>query len=104
MHETESQVILNGSYDVGFTMDLVCKDVGLFDQLASSMNIPTEISPLITEIFQKGRDKYGDRAWSSMIVKRLEDACEIDLRADGFPEELVDDTPRREGYEVTIEN
>jgi 3-hydroxyisobutyrate dehydrogenase len=68
------------------------------------MNIPTEISPLITEIFQKGRDKYGDRAWSSMIVKILEDACETDLRADGFPEELVDDTPRREGYEVTIEN
>ena len=104
VHETESQVIMNGSYNINFTMDLVCKDVGLFDQLASSMNIPTEISPLITEIFQKGRDKYGDRAWSSMIVKRLEDACETDLRADGFPEELVDDTPRREGYEVTIEN
>ena len=44
------------------------------------------------------------QAWSSMIVKRLEDACETELRADGFPEELVDDTPRREGYEVTIEN
>ena len=34
VHETESQVILNGSRDIGFTMDLVIKDVGLFDQLA----------------------------------------------------------------------
>ena len=102
VHETESQVIMNGSYNINFTMDLVCKDVGLFDDLAKSMNIPTEISPLITEIFKKGRDEYGDRAWSSMIVKRLEDACQADLRADGFPSELIDDTPRREGYEIKI--
>ncbi len=104
VHETESQVIMNGSYNINFTMDLVCKDVGLFDDLAKSMDIPTEISPLITEIFKKGRDKYGDRAWSSMIVKRLEDACQADLRADGFPSELIDDTPRRGGYEVKIGN
>ncbi len=104
VHETESQVIMNGSYNINFTMDLVCKDVGLFDDLAQSMSIPTEISPLITEIFKKGREKYGDRAWSSMIVKRLEDSCQTDLRADGFPAELVDDTQRREGYEVKIEN
>ena len=102
VHETESQVIMNGSYNINFTMDLVCKDVGLFDDLAKSMSIPTEISPLITEIFKKGRDEYGDRAWSSMIVKRLEDACQADLRADGFPSELIDDTPRREGYEIKI--
>ena len=37
VHETESQVILNGSYDVGFTMDLVCKDVGLFDKLTKNL-------------------------------------------------------------------
>ena len=28
VHETESQVILNGSYDIGFTMDLAVKDLG----------------------------------------------------------------------------
>tara|TARA_B110001454_G_C12720246_1_gene434376 strand:- start:3656 stop:4612 length:957 start_codon:yes stop_codon:yes gene_type:complete len=104
VHETESQVIMNGSYNINFTMDLVCKDVGLFDQLATDMKIPAEVSPLITEIFKKGREQYGDRAWSSMIVKRLEDACETNLRAPGFPEELVDSTSRREGYEVKIKN
>ena len=100
VHETESQVIMNGSYNINFTMDLVCKDVGLFEKLAKDMNVPTEISPLITKIFKEGREKYGDRAWSSMIVKRLEDACDEDLRAPGYPDELVDDTPRRKGYEV----
>ena len=28
VHETESQVILNGSYDIGFTIDHACKDIG----------------------------------------------------------------------------
>ena len=30
VHETESQVILNGSYNINFTMDLVLKDTGFF--------------------------------------------------------------------------
>jgi 3-hydroxyisobutyrate dehydrogenase len=85
-------------------MDLVCKDVGLFEKLAQDMQVPTEVSPLITKIFKDGRKKYGDRAWSSMIVKRLEDACGEDLRAYGYPDELVDDTPRRKGYEVIPSN
>jgi 3-hydroxyisobutyrate dehydrogenase len=68
------------------------------------MQVPTEVSPLITKIFKEGREKYGDRAWSSMIVKRLEDACGEDLRASGYPDELVDDTPRRKGYEVIPNN
>ena len=100
VHETESQVIMNGSYNINFTMDLVCKDIGLFDQLARENKIPAELSPLLKEIFHDGRNRYGDRAWSSMIVKRLEESCATDLRADGFPAELVDDTPRREGFEV----
>ncbi|MEM7238520.1 MAG: NAD(P)-dependent oxidoreductase, partial [Pseudomonadota bacterium] len=33
VHETESQVILNGSRDISFTMDLVLKDIGLFQQV-----------------------------------------------------------------------
>ena len=72
VHETESQVILNGSYDVGFTMDLVCKDAGLFDKLIKKYEIPAEFSSLILEIFQRGRKTLGDRALSTSIVKLLE--------------------------------
>ena len=100
VHETESQVILNGSYNINFTMDLVLKDIGLFDDLANKLNAPLEISPRIVEIFKDGQKKYGSRAWSSMIVKRMEDINNIDFRADGFPKELIDDEPEEKGYEI----
>jgi len=100
VHETESQVILNGSYNINFTMDLVLKDTGLFDNLAKKLNAPLEISPKIVEIFKDGQKKYGSRAWSSMIVKRMEDLNKIDFRAKGFPDELVDNEPEEKGYEI----
>ena len=100
VHETESQVILNGSYNINFTMDLVLKDTGLFDDLANKLNAGLEISPKIVDIFKDGKKKYGSRAWSSMIVKRLEESNNIDFRADGFPEELTDNEPEEKGYEI----
>ena len=100
VHETESQVILNGSYNINFTMDLVLKDTGLFDNLAKKLNAPLEISPQIVEIFKDGKKKYGSRAWSSMIVKRMEDLNNIDFRANGFPDELIDNEPEEKGYEI----
>ena len=100
VHETESQVILNGSYNINFTMDLVLKDTGLFDELAEKLNAPLELSPKVVEIFKDGQKKYGSRAWSSMIVKRMEDANNIDFRAPGFPSELTDDEPEEKGYEI----
>ena len=100
VHETESQVILNGSYNINFTMDLVLKDTGLFDNLAKKLNAPLEISPQIVKIFKDGQKKYGSRAWSSMIVKRMEDLNNINFRAKGFPDELVDNEPEEKGYEI----
>jgi 3-hydroxyisobutyrate dehydrogenase len=100
VHETESQVILNGSYNINFTMDLVLKDTGLFDDLAKKLGAPLEISPKVVEIFKDGQKKYGSRAWSSMIVKRMEDINNIDFRAKGFPEELTDNEPEKKGYEI----
>ena len=100
VHETESQVILNGSYNINFTMDLVLKDTNLFNTLAKKLNATLEISPKIVEIFKDGQKKYGSRAWSSMIVKRMEDLNKIDFRADGFPDELTDSEPEEKGYEI----
>ena len=100
VHETESQVILNGSYNINFTMDLVLKDTALFDKLAKKLNAPLEISPQIVEIFKDGQKKYGSRAWSSMIVKRMEDLNNVNFRANGFPDELIDNEPEEKGYEI----
>ena len=100
VHETESQVILNGSYNINFTMDLVLKDTGLFDALAKKLNTQLEISPKVVDIFKDGQKKYGSRAWSSMIVKRMEDTNNINFRATGFPSELTDNEPEEKGFEI----
>jgi 3-hydroxyisobutyrate dehydrogenase len=100
VHETESQVILNGSRDIQFTMDLVLKDIGLFQQIAERHGVPLEISPLMIRIFQDGQARYGTRANSDDIIRRLEEATGADVRAPGFPAEMIDDEPEAEGYEV----
>jgi len=100
VHETESQVILNGSYNINFTMDLVQKDMNLFNELSKKLNTPLEISPFILDIFKDAQKKYGPRAWSSMVVKRLEDKFDLDFRSNGFPDELVDDEKEEKGYEI----
>ena len=100
VHETESQVILNGSRDINFTMDLVIKDVGLFDQLAHDHNVPLEISPLVLGIFKDGQARYGSREHSPNIIRRLEEPCGVRVLGQGFPAEIVDDEPEEPGYEV----
>ncbi len=100
VHETESQVILNGSYNINFTMDLVVKDMSLFQAIADRNGVPLQLSPLVLDIFRRGEDELGSRFWSSGIVKLLEDSCSTELRAPGFPAELVDTEPEEPGYEV----
>jgi 3-hydroxyisobutyrate dehydrogenase len=100
VHETESQLILSGSRDVNFTMDLVQKDIGLFQKLAEDAGVPLEISPLIIDIMADGQRRYGDRAQSDRIIERLEEATGLSILADGFPTELVDDEPEGLGAEV----
>lgn len=100
VHETESQVILNGSRDISFTMDLVKKDIGLFQQVADRAGVPLEMNPLMIRIFDDGIARFGPRELSPNIIRRLEEATGLDIRADGFPAEMVDDEPEEPGYEV----
>jgi len=102
VHETESQVILNGSRDICFTMDLVSKDVGIFNELAKRKGLDLEIAPLIVEIFKDGEKRYGPRELSPNIIKRLEERAGVEVLGEGFPPEMLDDEPEETGYEVLI--
>ncbi|MEP3349513.1 MAG: NAD(P)-dependent oxidoreductase [Marinomonas sp.] len=102
VHETESQVILNGSRDISFTLDLVSKDVGLFNDVANRHGLPLELAPLVVDIFKDGQERYGDREFSPNIIRRLEDACNVKVLGKGFPAQMVDDEPEEPGYEVKI--
>jgi 3-hydroxyisobutyrate dehydrogenase len=100
VHETEGQVILNGSRDINFTMDLVKKDVGLFQDVADRHDVPLEINPVLIDIFNDGAARFGEREWSPNIIKRLEEATGLSILAPGFPAEIVDYEPEEPGHEV----
>lgn len=102
VHETESQVILNGSRDISFTMDLVVKDMSLFTAVAERAGVNLEVAPVLLSIFKDGEQRYGSREWSPNIIKRLEQVCDVDILAPGFPAEMIDDEPEEEGYEVIV--
>ena len=90
VHETESQVILNGSYDIGFTMDLALKDLGITQKIAGECGVPLDLAAQVEQAFRRAKGHYGGDAWSPKIVKLLEDAMGIELRAEGFPSRLGD--------------
>jgi len=100
VHETESQVMLNGSRDINFTMDLVVKDVGLFQSIAEEYDVPLELSPLLVDIFEDGKSRFGAREWSPNIVRRLEEVVGCEILAPGFPAEMLDDEPEMQGSEI----
>ena len=102
VHETESQVTLNGSRDINFTMDLVVKDMSLFMAVAERAEIPLELAPMMLDIFEDGMERYGAREWSPNIIRRLEEPTGLDILAPGFPPEMVDDEPEEPGYEVIV--
>jgi 3-hydroxyisobutyrate dehydrogenase len=102
VHETESQMILSGSRDIEFTMDLVLKDVGLFQQIAENHAVALDLSPLVIDIFRDGQRAYGSRAKSDDIIRRLEDRTGLDITAPGFPARISDPEPPAEGAEVVV--
>ncbi|MGB5760686.1 MAG: NAD-binding protein, partial [Acidimicrobiales bacterium] len=102
VHETESQVILNGSRDINFTLDLVLKDLSLFQSVADRGAVPLELSPLLFDIVSDAARRYGMREWSPNVIRRLEEATGTEILAPGFPAEMVDDEPEEPGYEVVV--
>lgn len=88
VHETEGQLILNGSYDIAFTMDLALKDLGFAMGFGREFGVPLDLAGLTAQTFMKGKAAYGGAAQSTQIVKLLEDVLKTDLRAEGFPARL----------------
>ncbi len=88
VHETEGQLILNGSYDIAFTMDLALKDLGFAMSFGKEFGVPLDLASMTNQTFMKGKAVYGGGAQSTQIAKLLEDALNTDLRAPGFPARL----------------
>lgn len=91
VHETESKLILSGSYNVKFTMDLACKDLGLVNGIADKLGVPLELGSMTEQIFRRARGLYGGNAQSPEVARMIETACHLKLRAPGYPKELIAD-------------
>ena len=97
VNETETKVILAGSYDVGFTMDLVNKDINIFNKLAKQKKIPVDLAKILNKKFKNGMSILGKRSFSTSIVKLLENECNIKMRAKKFPKKLIDNEKKHKG-------
>ena len=101
VNETETKVILSGSYDVGFTMDLAKKDVNLFNQLSKKYNIPIDLGKIVNKKFTQGISKLGSRSFSTSIVKLIENETKIKFRAKNFPKKLIDNKNKQKALEIS---
>ena len=88
VHETEGALILSGSYDIGFDIDLALKDLGFAGQFGREFGVPLALAALTEQSYVAAKAAFGGDAQSPMIAKLLEDQLGCDLRAPGFPTRL----------------
>ena len=88
VHETEGALILNGSYDVAFNIDLALKDLGFALDFGREFGVPLDLAGVTNQTYVAAKAAFGGDAQSPMIAKLLEDLLDTDLRADGFPARL----------------
>lgn len=88
VHETEGALILNGSYDIAFSVDLALKDLGFALGFGREFGVPLDLAAMTEQTYVAAKAAYGGAAQSPMIAKLLEDRLGTDLRAAGFPERL----------------
>ena len=67
---------------------LAVKDLGFALGFGREFGVPLDLASQAMQTFIRARSTYGGQAWSSQVVKLLEDATGTDLRAPGFPAEL----------------
>lgn len=89
VHETEGALILNGSYDIAFNIDLALKDLGFALGFGREFGVPLDLASITNQTYIAAKAAYGGQAQSPMIAKLLEDLLNTDLRAEGFPAKLV---------------
>ena len=100
VHETESKVILNGSRNINFTLDLVLKDISLFQEIANQNSVPLELSPFVISVIKNAIGELGSRANSPSIISILEEKTGLKILAPGYPSIIRDEEPESPGYEI----
>ena len=72
--------VFEDDYDDGFSLALVCKDLGLAVDLARDLGVPVELSALVEQIYRRARAQYGEGGGEMLAIKLLEDLTHTPLR------------------------
>jgi len=88
--ETVAPVILNGSFNTAFTLELACKDLGLMMELGRDYGVPLKFTGLMDQMFIEAKEKYGADQWTPNVIKMMEENTGTELRAPGFPDKMMD--------------
>jgi 3-hydroxyisobutyrate dehydrogenase-like beta-hydroxyacid dehydrogenase len=78
--------VLPGTFDYGFAMGLMCKDLRLFAASAEDLGVPQWIGSAVRHYWQFTCDQLGEDADFTRIVQPLEAWAGVEARAhDGAP-------------------
>ena len=83
-------------------MDLVAKDIGLFQEVVDRAEVPLELNPLLISIFKDRIKNFGPRDLSPNIIRRMDDATGLSVLAPGFLTEITYEAAEETGYEIKV--
>jgi len=75
--------IFAGHYDPSFSIDLCMKDLGLTTELAREVGVPVALTDKVEALYGEAKAAYGGSAPELTVVKLVEDAAGVSLRAEG---------------------
>ena len=75
--------IFAGHYDPSFSIDLCLKDLGLTTELAREVGVPVALTDKVEALYGEAKAAYGGGAPELTVVKLVEEAAGVSLRAEG---------------------
>jgi len=82
--ETGGPMVMQGTYDPSFTIDLQSKDNQLGYEMAKKYKVPIELLGHAQQILHRAMYSYGEDAPCYSAPRMLEEALKTDLRCEDF--------------------
>jgi len=73
--------VLPGTFDYGFGMGLMVKDVRLFLQEAEAFGIPTEVAQAVGRLWEKALAEHGAESDFTRLAQTVEKGAGVEMRA-----------------------
>ncbi|MDM5225836.1 NAD(P)-dependent oxidoreductase [Cytobacillus sp. NJ13] len=75
------QQVLSRKFDVGFTIDLMCKDLAIAAGMAENTGVPAFVSNTVLELWQYAKSKGGGEMDHTAIARFIEDLAGVEMKA-----------------------